>query len=248
MADMLDNLLFPGDDTITDAPDALDTLDMPGGGSGLPGGGDLLDSAGVARLSPRPPDAPVPGQSLTQSPDQPLPYERPPQFTNEEEASHAIFMAMTEKEELSKVLQLLDAGVPVSIIAQSIITFGASEGKWNMDMSLLLLEPVMVMLAGVGSQAGINFTMAPPEKDPEVLDTAPLRKIFKDKLGKKKESLGSGDAEKATEQVASMIKRPGSDASAPEPMGDALAPEPMGDVPTPELIGDEPLLTPKGII
>lgn len=218
MADMLDDLLFPGGDIIEDAPATLDTLEAPRRDAG--GLGSALQSI----------DAPVPGQSLTQSPESPLPYEMPPQFTNEDEAAHAIFMALTEKEQLSQVLQMLDAGVPVSLIAQSVIMFGASEGKWNMDLALLLLEPTMVMIAGVGSQAGINFSMAPPEKDPEVLDTSSLKKIFKDKLGKKKDALGDEDAKKASEQVASMIKRPDSEAS------------PMPDT------GQEPMLTPKGVI
>ena len=234
MAETLDDLLFPGSDTIEDAPGSLDTLDFGGG-------------AGGAMGDARPPDAPIPGQSLTQSPESPLPYERPPQFTSEDEASHAIFMAMTEKEELGKVLQMLDAGVPVSTMAQSIIMFGASEGKWSMDLALLLLEPTMAILAGVGSQAGINFSMTPPEKDPEVLDTAPLRKIFKEKLGKKKEALGGEDAKAATEKVASMISRPGA-GSAIGVDDDNLAGVPS-DTPTPpEPIGDAPLLTPKGII
>jgi|TARA_Y100000310_G_scaffold332078_1_gene406954 hypothetical protein len=190
MVDILDDL-FPGDETIEDAPGVLDTLDMP---PAQPGALQSLD-------------APVPGESLTSAPGSML-YEQPPQFTGLEDAAHAIFMSMSNENELRKVLQMLDSGVPVALIAESIVMFGASEGKWNIDMALLLLEPVSIMIAGFGSQAGINFQMTPPQPEPEDVDTGALEKIFKDKLGKKKDSLGTEETQKATEQVASMIQRP----------------------------------------
>ena len=41
---------------------------------------------------------PIPGQSLTTSPDNPQPYERPPSYTTLEEASYSIFEMLTEDE------------------------------------------------------------------------------------------------------------------------------------------------------
>jgi hypothetical protein len=188
--DILQDLLLPGGPSIEDAPGALDVLDAPAPQEGA-----------LSML-----DQPIPGQSLTQNPETPMAYETPPEFNSVDDAAHSVFMAMTQGDSYRKVMQMLDSGVPATIIAQSIVMFGASEGKWNMDMAVLLMEPVSLMVAGLGRDAGINVVISPPKKEPEDLDTVALSRMFKEKINKKKEP--AEKQEDALDQAKSMMTRP----------------------------------------
>jgi hypothetical protein len=124
-------------------------------------------------------DMPIPGQSLTSELGQ-MPYEQPPQFTDLSKLTDFIFDRLTTPNVQRRILQLLDAGVPVSVIAEPFIMQGASEGKYNIDLAMLVIEPVITMIAGLGIRAGINVKAA-PKKDISVIDTQTFEKAFKDK-------------------------------------------------------------------
>ena len=47
-------------------------------------------------------NAPIPGESLTASPDTPKSWERPPEFTDQEEAMRAVYMELTEQDYIKK--------------------------------------------------------------------------------------------------------------------------------------------------
>lgn len=196
MADFLDELQFLNEDPIADAPEPLGAMEMPG------------EKMPLSMM-----DAPIPGQSLTQNPDTPLPFETPPEYNSVDDAADAIFQSLTGEESYRQTMQMLDSGVPATLISQSIIMFGASEGKWNMDMAMMLMEPVSIMVAGLGKKAGIDVVMTPPKKEPKDVDTERLSKMFKDKVDSKKPK---GNDE-AIEQVESMVARPEkSETPAPE--------------------------------
>ena len=98
---------------------------------------------------------PIPGESLTNSPDTPYPWEQATQFTELEPAIDALFIELTEPEAYHSVINLIDNNVPIGDIAQIILTDGFQKGMWNPDLLLLLVEPVMYMLMALGEKAGI---------------------------------------------------------------------------------------------
>ena len=67
-------------------------------------------------------DAPVPGQSLTDTPGN-YPWEHPPQFTDPEEATEFIWQTLHTEEFMEQVIGMLDAGVPIEAITR-VIVFG----------------------------------------------------------------------------------------------------------------------------
>jgi hypothetical protein len=102
---------------------------------------------------------PIPGQSLTNDPKNPYPWEQPPEFTDPQRAMLQIFETLTEKDTLSNTLLSLVKGVSVIDISSIILYTGFLEGKWNPDLMTLLMEPTMYMVMYLGDQAGINYDM-----------------------------------------------------------------------------------------
>ena len=94
-------------------------------------------------------NAPIPGESLTASPDTPTAWERPPEFTDQEEAMRAVYMELTEDESLRKLVEIIDDGVALDEIAQVVLYKGYTEGKFTPDMMLMLAEPTMYLLIAI---------------------------------------------------------------------------------------------------
>jgi len=109
---------------------------------------------------------PIPGSSLTNSPDTPYPWEQPPQFTELSPAIDALFMELSEPEAYHSIMNLVKNGVPVGNIAQVILTDGFQKGMFNPDLMMLLIEPTMYMIIAFAEKAGIdNYITYEGEED-----------------------------------------------------------------------------------
>lgn len=115
----------------------------------------------------------IPGQSLTNSPDQPYKWEQPPEFVNSKEASLYIFETITVPETTSNLLLSVINGVGVIDLASIILYSGFLEGKWNPDLMALLMEPTMYMIIALAEKAEIKYSLEtgddtnPTEMDPQ---------------------------------------------------------------------------------
>ena len=101
---------------------------------------------------------PIPGQSLTNDPDNPYPWESPPEFVNVNAAIDSIVMNMlSDEEKLANIIEVLASGeIPIAGIAQIILEDGFRRGRYNPDLMLLLAEPLMVVLMALAERAGIR--------------------------------------------------------------------------------------------
>jgi len=110
-----------------------------------------FDEAGI-----NPFNAPIPGESLTASPDNKKAWERPPEYTNEDDAMKEIYLLLTEQDKLKQLINTIDDGVPLDEIAQVILYKGYTEGKYNPDLMLLLIEPTLYLLISIADYADIK--------------------------------------------------------------------------------------------
>jgi len=112
---------------------------------------------------------PIPGSSLTNSPDNPYPWEQPAQYTELQPAIDALFLELSEPEAFHSIMDLVRNDVPVGDIAQVVLTDGFQKGLWNPDLMLLLMEPTMYMLIAFAEKAGIQdyVTYEGEQDDPE---------------------------------------------------------------------------------
>ena len=107
----------------------------------------------------------IPGQSLTNSPDQPYNWEKPSEYTNPREAMLYVFESLTVPETTTNILLSLDNGVGVIDIASITLYSGFLEGKWNPDLMLLLMEPTMYMIMALAEKADIDFDLEAGDRD-----------------------------------------------------------------------------------
>ena len=101
----------------------------------------------------------IPGQSLTNSPDQSYNWERPAEFSNPREAMLYVFESLTVPETTTNVLLSLSNGVGVMDIASITLYSGFLEGKWNPDLMTMLMEPTMYMVMALAEKADIPYSL-----------------------------------------------------------------------------------------
>ena len=110
---------------------------------------------------------PIPGQSLTSNPDEPRPFERPPDFTNFKEALDYIAAELLLEENFMPMVLALGDGIPVTDLAMQIGYVGFREGKWNPDLMMMLMEPIMYLLMALAEKAGIKYRIDDEDDDDE---------------------------------------------------------------------------------
>jgi len=127
---------------------------------------EQLDKTLLESETPTSFNAPIPGESLTASPDTPNTWERPPLYTDENKAMQELYLLLTEKEKLIELIKIIDDGVGLDEIAQIILYKGYTEGQYNPDLMLLLIEPTIYLLISIADYAGIkDYVLYEGEED-----------------------------------------------------------------------------------
>ncbi len=106
----------------------------------------------------------IPGQSLTNDPQQPYNWEKPAEFTNTKEAMLYVFETLTVPEAAENTLLSINNGVSIIDIASIVLYSGFLEGKWNPDLMTLLMEPTMYMLIALAEKADISYVLDSKEE------------------------------------------------------------------------------------
>ena len=102
---------------------------------------------------------PIPGQSLTEDPDNSYPWEGPPEYTDFRKAFNYIAEELLEEEVYVPLVVAMGQGVPISDITLQILQRGFQEGKWNPDLFMMLLEPLMYFLLALAEKAAIKILL-----------------------------------------------------------------------------------------
>jgi hypothetical protein len=101
----------------------------------------------------------IPGQSLTNDPSQPYPWEQPPEFANPRDALNYMVGLIFQPEAMKEIVRALANGAAVADIAMVMLYSKFTEGKFNPDVLLLLAEPVMYVIMAVGEEANIKYNI-----------------------------------------------------------------------------------------
>lgn len=120
---------------------------------------------------------PIPGQSLTDNPEAPSAWEKPPQFTTKEEVIEYFSGVFLDEDTFPELMQLIREGVPIMDLVQLYLTQAFEKGLLNPDLMLLVAEPLAFMLMGLAEQEGIQYTIV--DDDNEELDDT---NVFRNKL------------------------------------------------------------------
>jgi hypothetical protein len=108
---------------------------------------------------------PIPGQSLTSNPDEPRPFEGPPEFTNFKEALDYTVGELLEEEAYMSIVGAIDDGVPIIDLVMQITYVGFREGKWNPDLMMMLVEPLIYTLMALAEKADVEYRIDSDDED-----------------------------------------------------------------------------------
>lgn len=111
-------------------------------------------------------EGPLAGESLTNDPDNPLPFEKAPQHTDMRKALESIFQSLIEPEAYTNLMLMLSAReFSIMDATQVILKRGFMEGLWNPDLMLILIEPVAYLIMALAEQAQIKFNIVDKEEE-----------------------------------------------------------------------------------
>jgi hypothetical protein len=101
-------------------------------------------------------DAPIPGMSLTHELGA-RPWQQPPQFPTVDEAIEYYMSSMTSEEFMEQLIDVLEMGVPVTTIANSMQLTSVMEGKHSVDVGMLVVPLLIELIMMLGDSAGIEY-------------------------------------------------------------------------------------------
>lgn len=99
---------------------------------------------------------PIPGESLTKEPGT-YPWDRPPQYADNDEAAYAVFAEITRPEKLAQIFYFLENGVSIAEMTKIILYAGAGQGIYSIHSAYNLAQPVATMLTALAAKAGIKY-------------------------------------------------------------------------------------------
>ena len=115
-------------------------------------------------------ERPIPGQSLTNDPEAPLPFEQPPRFVDKTDALEFLFASFVEEKKYLALMGALEQGMALMDLTKLLLVSGFQDGLWNYDLLLILIEPTAYMIMALAERADIDFVVIDPEEDDEADD------------------------------------------------------------------------------
>jgi hypothetical protein len=159
--------------------------------------------------------AAVPGQSLTDYPKN-YPWERPPEMIDPNEAIKFHIDRVSDPDIIDNVLDVIEFGVPVKTLSESMMTAAVASGVHSIDVSLIVEPIVRDFIMKAADMAGVKYkeTFKPDE-----LTVTQRASLFDDVV----ESTPEGERDKGFELVKeaaeSMQEEPVEETTEEEPKG-----------------------------
>ena len=131
-------------------------------------------------------NAPIPGMGLTHEVGA-RPWQSPPQHTTVEEALDFYVPRLTSKEFVDKLISVIEMGVPLTTIANTLQLSSVMQGKHSVDVGILVLPVLVELLSYVAESSNVVF-ISGLEKD-TIQSKDSLVDLASSKLGDIKEAI-----------------------------------------------------------
>ena len=110
---------------------------------------------------------PLPGESLTNDPENPLPFEGRPQFTDQEELLNYYFELLTSEDVYDNLMDVLEEGFPVMDLVQTLLLKGFEDGLFNPDLMMVIAEPLAYMIIALAERQNIDVIIESEDDEDE---------------------------------------------------------------------------------
>lgn len=114
-------------------------------------------------------NAPIPGESLVAELGA-RPWQTPPKMTSVDEAVDYYMERMSSEDFMEQVVDVLESGVPVAVVANTIQLASVMDGIHSVDVGMLVVPVIMEMLMLLGDSAGIEYSLGDEKFDQEITD------------------------------------------------------------------------------
>lgn len=111
-------------------------------------------------------DAPIPGQGMT-APLGGRPWQRPPQYKTADEALAFYLDRITGERQVSQMLDILELGVPVDSLVNSMTLGGVMEGLHSADVKSIIEPALAEAIASIADEAEVEYKLLGDEIDEE---------------------------------------------------------------------------------
>ena len=144
-------------------------------------------------------NGPIPGENFT-SDTRNYPWHRPPEITGVDEAIEYLGnKILTKKKVRNGLIVMMDMGTPIASITETMILQGVMNGKWTMDIGLLIAGPIARLLEMMAKDSKIEYDMGIDEDE-----SVPSKYFFEKGSSSSKASPKPGKLEKqALEDIKS---------------------------------------------
>ena len=147
-------------------------------------------------------DAPIPGMSLTHELGA-RPWQSPPQFPTVEGAVEYYIERMTTEEFKSQLFDVLEMGVSVIALVNTIQLASVMDGVHTVDVGILVSPILMEFIMLLADKAGIKYTTGLEDTTKEPRKTLVLRSLNKFR----EETDESAEEDTDTETVAADVPK-----------------------------------------
>lgn len=148
-------------------------------------------------------DAPIAGQSLTAELGG-RPWQQPPQYTTVEEALDYYIPRITEPTLQDDLMNVIELGIPLTTIADTLQTGGVMEGKHSLDVGMLILPVLIETLAYLAEEQGIDYEMGTDIETDNTSSSSAVALAIKKLKAKSKEPV----VEEPEEQMEMELEEP----------------------------------------
>jgi len=101
-------------------------------------------------------DAPRPGMGMTHELGA-RPWQTPPKLTTTDEVVQDYLIKMQDESFVKQLIGVLESGVPVTTLANTIQLAGVMEGRHSIDTGMLVIPVLMEMMMLIADKAGIKY-------------------------------------------------------------------------------------------
>jgi len=99
---------------------------------------------------------PIPGQSLTDEPKA-FAWEQPPQINDPEDVLDYYIAKISDPEVSDNLLDMIDLGLPISVVADGMLSRGIMEGIHTVDVKLIVKPQLGMLLKRMAEEAKISY-------------------------------------------------------------------------------------------
>ena len=133
-------------------------------------------------------NAPIPGESLVAELGG-RPWQTPPKMTTVDEAVDYYMERMSSEEFMEQVVDVLESGVPIAVVANTIQLASVMDGIHSVDVGMLVVPVIIEMLMLLGDSAGIEYSLGDEKFDQEITDGKIAKAVtaYKTKMNEGKE-------------------------------------------------------------